>query len=95
MKSLFAIGLGFLLIGGCSADDEIKQEIDCFSICQRYSECFDEDYDVSACQDRCEDEADQDPTFADDIEACDRCIDDESCAGGLLSCTTECAGIVP
>jgi hypothetical protein len=95
MRSLFAISVVFALAVGCSAKDEIEQEIDCHSICDRYSECFDADYDVSACQDRCEDNVDQDPSYMDKVDACDNCIDDRSCTNATFACITECAGIVP
>ena len=36
---------------GCSEADEL---IDCTKICNKYSDCFDSEYDVDACVDRCE-----------------------------------------
>jgi hypothetical protein len=95
MRSLFAISLVFALAAGCSAKDDIEQEIDCHSICDRYSECFDADYDVSACQDSCEDSVDADPSYMDKVDACENCIDDRSCTNATFACATECAGIVP
>jgi hypothetical protein len=95
MRSLFAIGVVFALAVGCSAKDEIEQEIDCHSICQRYSDCFSADYDVSACQDSCEDNVDQDPSYMDKVDACENCIDDRSCTNATFVCADECVGIVP
>jgi hypothetical protein len=95
MKRLFMIPVAFILAFGCDAKDEIEAEIDCRSICQRYSDCFDDDYDVSACQDRCEDDIDQGELEQSDVDECDNCIDEASCAGDALSCATQCVGIVP
>lgn len=84
-----------LSFAACGVDDELENEIDCQAICQRYSDCFDADYDVSGCQDRCEDDVDQGELTSNEVDACSDCIDDRSCASGTLSCTTECLGIVP
>lgn len=94
MRSLIVVSLAYVLALGCSAKDDVEAEIDCHSICQRYSDCFDADFDVSACQDRCEDKADRDPDYQDEIDECDNCIDDRSCTGGAVACATECVGIL-
>jgi hypothetical protein len=95
MIRLCLIPVALILALGCDAADEIEAEVDCRSVCQRYSDCFDEDYDVTACQDRCEDNIDTGEIEQSDVDACDNCIDDRSCAGGVLSCTTECLSVVP
>ena len=84
-----------LSLAACGAEKELENEIDCQSICQRYSDCFDADYDVSGCQDRCENDVDGGELTFNEVDACSDCIDDRSCANGTLSCVTECAGIVP
>lgn len=96
----FALALTFaagcaLSFSACNADEEIENEIDCQAICQRYSDCFDGDYDVSGCQDRCENDVDSGELTFNEVDACSDCIDDRSCASGTLSCATECVGIVP
>lgn len=83
------------LFAACGADDEIDNAVDCDAICERYAECFDESYDESACADECRDNAGRDEDYEDKVDACESCIDDESCASGLFECTDECAGIVP
>lgn len=84
-----------LSFAACGVDKEIENEIDCQAICERYSDCFDADYDVSSCQDRCENDVDRGELTFDEVDACSDCIDDRSCASGTLSCATECVGIVP
>jgi len=79
----------------CSAKREVEKKIDCHSICQRYSDCFDSSYDVSGCQDRCESSISSGKLDFATVDECDSCIDDRSCAGGTLNCTTECVGVVP
>jgi hypothetical protein len=95
MKRNWIILVTILLAFGCGAAESIEREIDCNSICSRYSDCFDESYDVSECQDKCDDNADKDRDFADKVDACENCIDDRSCSEGAFKCATACAGIVP
>jgi hypothetical protein len=89
--SLASLFFGSLLLAG-SGCDEAKQEIDCGNICNRYEECTSDDYDVSACIDRCDEKLDSD---SDRAEECADCIDDRSCTGAVFNCAAECAGIVP
>jgi len=96
MKSLFIVWLlstatafGFL---GC---DSVDRKFDCTQICQRYSDCFDSEYDVSGCVDRCEQNAEDSKDFDRKADDCENCLDDRSCAGSTFSCADECVGIVP
>lgn len=85
------------LVGaGCSDTiDEITNHVDCRQVCSRYSECFDADYDIDGCADKCENSADASETREAKLERCDACIDDKSCTGAAFNCADECAGIVP
>jgi hypothetical protein len=94
-RILLALPLCLMFGVHCDAADEIEAEIDCQDVCQRYADCFDDDYDVSACQDRCEDRIDTGDLTQAEVDSCDNCIDDRSCAGGTLNCATECLDIVP
>jgi hypothetical protein len=81
---------------GCSDEaDEVTNRITCADVCERYSDCFDEDYDVSACVDRCEDAATPDEETEAELEECHACIDDESCSSAVFECTAECVQFVP
>jgi hypothetical protein len=91
---ILAAGSAFTF-GACGVDEELENEIDCQAICQRYSDCFDAGYDVSSCQDRCENDVDSGELTFNEVDDCSDCIDDRSCASGTLSCATECVGIVP
>lgn len=84
--------LGGAAIASCS---DAETAIDCAGICNRYSDCFEEDYDVEACTDRCTDEADGDRDFRDKADSCNTCLGDRSCADSFLSCTDNCLGVVP
>jgi hypothetical protein len=95
MKKVWLIPLGLFLAYGCDAADEIEAKIDCRSVCNRYSECFDDGYDVSACQDRCENDVDTGDLAQSNLDDCENCIDDRSCADATFSCTAECIRIVP
>ncbi len=84
-----SIGVGLV---GCS---EVDEAIDCNQICNRYKDCFDANYDVSACASRCESNADNVANYADKVDACENCIDDRSCASATFGCAAECSTIVP
>jgi hypothetical protein len=86
---------GLLMAVGCSAAEEVTNTVECSSVCKRYSECFDADFDVEGCTDRCEDEADASENREQRLEACNACIDDRSCSSATFNCATECAGVVP
>jgi hypothetical protein len=100
MKKSASFALFFCLSAACYAaacgvKEDIETTIDCQGVCQRYSDCFDADYDVSACRNRCESGVDTGALGFDEVDSCESCIDDRSCAGGTLNCADECAGIVP
>jgi hypothetical protein len=81
---------------GCGDDpEEVVNRVTCGDVCQRYSDCFDSDYDVEACTDRCTNDTTASEEKEERLELCDACIDDESCTGAVFDCTVECAPIVP
>jgi hypothetical protein len=75
--------------------DEVTNYITCSEVCERYSECFDADYDVDGCSDRCENAATANEDKERRLEICDACIDDRSCSEATFNCTDDCLGIVP
>ena len=77
---------------GC---DSVKNAIDCHGICQRYSDCYDKNYDVDSCEDRCKDNANKDDTYMTKADDCNSCLGDKSCASATFNCATQCVGIVP
>jgi len=79
----------------CDATDSVANRITCGDVCERYRDCFDDDYDVDGCTDRCENDATADEEKEAELEECDACIDDESCTAAVFECTTECAAFVP
>lgn len=91
----FAIALAPFAAVGCSAADEISNTVDCHQVCQRYKDCFNADYDVEGCTDKCEDSADDSAARERKLEMCDSCIDDRSCNDAAFNCADECLGIVP
>ena len=78
-----------------TACDKADEVIDCHKICNKYKECLNNDYDVGACVDRCEDKAANSDNASDQADACESCIDDKSCAGSTFACVAECAAFVP
>ncbi len=93
--SVFAV-VSLLSIVGCSeAVDEVTNTVNCRQVCERYQSCFDSDYDVGACTDRCENEADASENREARLESCEACIDDKSCSSATFNCADECVGIIP
>ncbi len=91
----FAIACCAVLVGlsvvGC---DDIDNKLDCESVCNRYKECVNDDYDVDSCKSSCESEANASEDKERQLETCDTCIQDRSCGGAVFNCSTECAGII-
>jgi hypothetical protein len=84
-----------IAIVSTSACSSVEHAYDCNRICDRYQECFDNNYDSSSCQSKCRNHASDDKTYAEHAENCQDCIEDRSCAGATFSCATECSDIVP
>lgn len=96
LPAVFMGAIMAVAAAGCSSTvDEISNKIDCHSVCKRYQDCFNSDYDVDGCTDKCENSADSSDARQNKLKACDDCIDDKSCAGATFNCSDECAGIVP
>ena len=81
---------------GCSAADPITNHFDCKTVCQRYADCFNHDYDVDACKDRCESDASNSDDKQNKLDDCHDCIGDaDSCAEDITKCTSSCSAFVP
>jgi len=77
---------------GC---DTVKNAYDCDHICNRYSECFDANYDIASCESKCKNSANSNDAYMNKADACQTCEDGASCAGAAFNCASECVGIVP
>ncbi len=75
---------------GCA----IENAIDCLGICNRYKDCYDSNYDVSACSDRCRSNSSNDD-YERKVDACNDCLDGKSCAGATFACGAECSSVLP
>jgi hypothetical protein len=101
MRTAFVIGSFLLLLApfttaACGDDpEEVVNRVTCGDVCRRYADCFDSDYDVQACTDRCTSDATASEEKEERLELCNECIDEESCAGAVFNCTTECTPFVP
>jgi hypothetical protein len=89
--------LGALTLSGigCSSADAIKNNFTCHDVCQRYADCFNANYDVSGCEDRCKNTADDSNTKQGLLDDCHACIGDKSCVGDIASCSSTCGNFVP
>jgi len=96
IAALLCFGLSAVSVVGCSDTvDEVKDEIDCHQVCNRYQDCVDPDYNIDACEDRCEADADDSEARRNKLRACDDCLEDKSCPESVFNCATECGGILP
>ena len=85
------LAMSALTLVACEDADEAS---DCSVICDKYMDCFDDEYDTEACYDRCTERADDMPSRNQEDE-CESCIDGMSCGEAVFSCTDDCIGIVP
>lgn len=92
MRALLAFGL---LLSSCAVVQKVDNAIDCDGICQKYHDCFDTAYDVSACALRCRDKSSEDKEFRRKADLCNACIGERSCVGATFSCVADCASVVP
>jgi len=74
---------------------DVTTAFDCQAVCTRYKDCYQADYDVTGCRNRCRDNASRDSNARMKADACESCIGDKSCLSATFSCSTECGGIVP
>ena len=75
--------------------DSIDTAFDCESVCARYRDCYDADYDVGACRESCRKRAANDPNVKGAADACEACIGDMSCLSATFNCGSSCGSIVP
>jgi hypothetical protein len=85
-----ALGLGLGALQACDSNAS-----DCSAVCHRYRECVSSNYDLGACQTRCQDQAGKNRDFDDRLAHCRSCSEDRSCSEIVASCIPACVGIVP
>jgi hypothetical protein len=93
--TMLRIGLLLTCLAPMIACNDADAAVDCGSICDRYRECFAEDYDVEECAENCTENADDSEEYRNTADSCHACIDDHSCVAGGFSCLTDCIGVVP
>jgi len=81
-----------LALAGC---DPLDAQIDCNSICTRYADCYDTNYDVGGCESRCEDHSANDTDYLHTANECNACIDGDSCSQATFNCAGQCNSVVP
>ncbi|MDB4980785.1 MAG: hypothetical protein JWM82_1537 [Myxococcales bacterium] len=96
LRVLALFGLAFAtgaLTGpvGCGAVDAA---FDCQQVCTKYHDCFDGNYDIGKCRDRCRTSSANDSTVRAKADACESCIEGKSCVGSF-PCALDCGTIVP
>ena len=97
MMRSYSFVLVVLALGGvaCSAADPITNKWDCHDVCQRYADCVNDNYDVSACQDRCEHDASASDKKQNKLNDCHDCIgENSSCVSDIASCTSSCGTFI-
>jgi hypothetical protein len=82
-------GAALLLLGlsGCVGTS------DCRSYCQRYQQCIEDDIEVNACTDRCEQASDADQEHEAKVRECSTCVEARTCAQSFDECVDDCFGV--
>ena len=81
-----------LMVSGCRVFDSAA---DCHNICKRYHDCFDQNYGIQSCEERCRDNANSDSSYYQKVDNCDACMDNNTCSSALFTCSAQCLGVVP
>jgi hypothetical protein len=90
---LLALGLGLGgAVGAVSACH--TDAADCSSVCNRYRECVDQNFDVSDCESRCVNKAGKDRDFDDRLTHCQSCTEGRTCSETVSNCVAPCAVLV-
>jgi hypothetical protein len=88
-----ALGFGLGAAGGvlpaCHSD-----AADCSSVCSRYRDCVDPNFDVGACESKCASKAGKDRDFDDRLTHCESCTQGRTCSETVASCIPACVGVV-
>lgn len=95
MKTLALFAFAALTSLSAVACGTIEKKADCIDVCTRYRDCFDNDYNVTDCRDRCENRGGTEQQSQDQADACSDCMDDKSCTAAVFTCGASCAGIIP
>ena len=91
-----SVVLSVVLAGmGSAGCDSIDTAFDCASVCERYRDCYDADYDVGACRSSCRARANDDPGVKGAADTCEACMSDMSCLTATFNCASSCSAIVP
>jgi hypothetical protein len=80
------------LANGCGTADEV---FDCQSVCTRYRDCYDSNYDVDGCRQKCRTNSENNSSIRHDADQCEACIGDKSCLSATFNCAGSCSSIVP
>lgn len=93
MLALTFLG-GAFLAGATTSCDAVDNAFDCQAACTKYRDCFDGNFDVGACRDRCRSRADNSDTAMQQADACENCIDGRSCPSATVACSDECGPLI-
>ena len=72
----------------------IDNAADCDNACSTYANCYDSDFDVESCRDRCIDKSSGDEDFTKQVNSCDACIQTNDCVENVFECNTECDDVI-
>ena len=99
MRKRFApllLSCAMLLVSlGALSCDSLDTAFDCESVCSRYRDCYDANYDVGRCRESCRSRAASDPNVKGAADTCEACIGDMSCVSATFQCGSSCSSIVP
>ena len=95
ITGVLAAVIGMVTVAATTSScDTVDAAFDCQQVCTRYKDCYDSNYDVGKCRDRCRADAEDDAAKRQKADDCEACIGDKSCLSATFSCATQCAGVV-
>jgi hypothetical protein len=78
---------------GFASCDKAENALDCASICDRYKDCWNKDFDSGKCRTDCRTKANNDTGFEAKVDMCAACIEDKSCSGSF-ACVADCTPVI-
>jgi hypothetical protein len=93
-----ALAAVLAFVAGASGCDDNTDTLftgnNCDDACSRYAACYDTNFDVNACTDRCEASLDNNTFSAEVSDSCLDCIGDSACNTPTYTCSAACNAII-
>lgn len=85
LSVLLLLAASLFGLAGCKSD--------CGAYCERYQECVEDDMNVSACTNTCQEESDRSRDHEAKVKECADCVGSRTCAQTFDDCIDDCFGV--